>query len=152
MAGYFLDCVGGLIWSSITPPNGIELTRDQYDGLFLYAPADRAAALACSQVGLEYDALHKQADELLAAQDAADMALASACTKRDEVQAVLTGLAGTEFSPETKAELEASIAAANAAHEAALKAYGDAKDAVAAVMPKLDELRAKLSECPPTRD
>lgn len=152
MAGYFLDCIGGLIWSAITPPGGVELTRDQYDGLFLYAPADRAAALACTKIGVEYDALHKQTDELLAAQDEHDRAQAEAYAKCDELKRALSALAGTEFTPEAKAELETAHAAATEAHAAALKAYGDAKEAVEAITPKLDELRTKLSECPPTRD
>ena len=134
MAGYFLDCIGGLIWSAITPPGGVELTRDQYDGLFLYAPADRAAALACCTAAV------------------AAVALVAAYNECESVKLALANAAAAELSDAAKIDLERMLEAATVAHSAALKAYGDAKEAVEAIAPKLDELRAKLSECPPTRD
>lgn len=151
MRGYWLSRVGGLMYGD-KMYGDTELTKDQYDGLFFYAPEHRHAALACTKIGLEYDALHKQADELMKAQDEHDMAQAAAYTKCEELKGTLAALAGTEFTPEAKAEVEAAAFAAAEAHAAALNAYAAAKNAVEAIMPKLDELRDKLAECPPTRD
>lgn len=148
--GYWLDRLGNLTWGDRLW-DVIELTKEQYDGLFLYAPEHRHAALACTKIGMEYDVLHKQADELFAAADSANTALAEADNKRKEAEAALTALAA-DVSDEAKAEIVSTIEAAKAAFDAASKAYFDAKEAVEPVLTKLDELRTKLAECPPTRD
>ena len=150
MRGYWVTRVGGLMWGD-KMYGDTELTKDQYDGLFLYAPEHRHAALACTKVGLEYDVLHKQADELFAAADTANTALAEADNKRKDAEAALAALAA-DVSDEAKAEIVATIDAAKAAFDAASKAYFDAKESVEPIVAQLDELRAKLAECPPTRD
>jgi chromosome segregation ATPase len=151
MTGYWLNSVGALHWG-IKLWGDTELTKDQYNGLFLYAPEHRHAALACTKIGVEYDVLHKQADELLAAVDQANMAIAETDAKLKEAQTALTACANVEMTDEAKAELAAAVEAAKAAFDAASKAYFDAKESVEPVETKLDELRAKLAECPPTRD
>lgn len=148
--GYWLNCVGGLMWGD-KMYGDTELTKEQYDGLFLYAPEHRHAALACTKVGMEYDALRKQADDLLAAADNANTALAEADNKRKEAETALAALAA-DVSEEAKAEIVSTIEGAKTAFDAASKAYFDAKEAVEPLTAKLEELQAKLAECPPTRD
>mgnify|MGYP006294369125 CR=1 FL=1 len=59
MAGYFLDSVGGVTWSTITPPNAAALSKEQYDALGKIAKEKRLAAFSAAEnyrsVRAEYD-------------------------------------------------------------------------------------------------